>query len=158
MTMKITIGDHVTTDRYGNTGCRVELLFDAGSGLSWMYQFGTHGLSDDEITAERDRIIDHHAMKAAKFQELAGISSGSEDYAITDCTVRDRGANVELVLRIEMADGTKVTLDQVYGSIADVPALADVRKQASDGAVLRQGGKQKEQQIVTGVKTLLGVR
>jgi hypothetical protein len=91
-------------DNLGRHGVVARITTDDG-GWHGVYRFQTHGMTADEITAERDRIEAWHSRKAAKLTELAtliGFDLGHGHFIITDATVRHRGHGCEVVCRAKV--------------------------------------------------------
>lgn len=122
----ITLGSP-TLDREGRPGLVARITTDSG-GWHGVYHLPTHGMSAEEVSAERDRLESWHERKAAKLTELAtliGFDLGHGHFTITDATVRHRGHGCEIICRAR--SGAKVIeYREFFDDPAHIPTVEEV--------------------------------
>jgi hypothetical protein len=133
-------------DNLGRHGVVARITTDHG-GWHGVYCFHTHGMTAEEVAAERDRIEAWHSRKAAKLTELAaliGFDLGHGHFTIIDATVRHRGHGCEVVCRAK-SGATTIEHREFFDDPAHAPSAEDVisimggliatRLDASDDAI-----------------------
>ena len=105
----------------------VELHLDDG-GWDGHYHFSTHGMSMSEIKAKHDAIVELHRAKAFRLTGFRSIDRTLPGgHTIADCTIRAQGENaVRLILRVLGADGSRIELDQLYATVADISSDEEI--------------------------------
>src|SRR4051812_13195134 len=84
--------------RFGQKAAHVR--FDGGD-WDGVYHVITHGRTEIEIAADIDKIQLHHDKKSARLTGFGSITGTTvrvtgKPFVVTDCTLRDRGTDVEL--------------------------------------------------------------
>lgn len=127
-------------DRRGRLGARMTVDLTAHR-VSAVYHIPTHGLTPEQIVAERTRIAAEHEKRAARyvgFASLRGqkIRHGSTQGEIEHCTIRRRGTDVELhvILRV---DGARMRVTRAYPSTDAVPSNQEIVAIVRDDVVQR---------------------
>lgn len=153
--MTITIGSP-SRDREGRHGVVARLTTDAG-GWHGVYHLPTHGMSADEVSAERDRLEAWHERKAAKLAELnVLIGQRLGAFVITDATVRDRGHGCEVVCRAR-SEATVIEYREFFDDPSHVGHLASVRFMLQATATLHNLAVESAEEHVADVAAALGL-
>lgn len=117
----------VGRSRNGKLSSDILLDMEQEGGWSGYYRISTHGKSPEETAAEIEGVRQHHLKKAARltgFQSVwntefvvAGVT-----YRIMDCTLWERGTDVELYASVRPSTGEKFpSMSWVFGSMSAVP-------------------------------------
>lgn len=95
-----------------------------------VYTIATHGRSEIDVAADVNALQLHHEKKSARMSGFAGSMAGrslkvkGQSFTVTDCTIRERGTNVELYVSVIDADGVRplwMPIRKVYNTVDDVP-------------------------------------
>lgn len=128
----------LSVDSQGRAGASVQIDFDPEvDGWGGSYQLATHGKTADEVRAEHDRIVAYHRQKAARMPGLQKIRGTLGKGELRDCTIRERGTNVEVVIRAVAESGEVLILDVVVPAISDVPSDQEIREIARTAIATR---------------------
>lgn len=140
-------------------GALVEIEFEPGEGRSGLYRFYTHGMTPAQVLAKRNEIIKFHNDRAARMANFGAVrltlSIGGKQFKITDCSIRRRGTDVELVLRVRTPKGKKIDLSRVYPKIADIPTDPQLVGMARAAATAWLAEDADSARAVTDVRTAL---
>lgn len=153
--MTITLGSP-SLDRENRPGVVARITTDAG-GWRGVYHLPTHGLSAEEVSAERDRLEAWHERKAAKLTELnVLIGQHIGAFVITDATIRNRGHGCEVVCRAR--SGAKVIeYREFFDDPAHVGAVASVKFFMQATATLHNAAVESADEHLASVTAALGL-
>ena len=159
--MKITVGESVSFDRSGRHGVAVVIDFDHSDGLCARRVIGTHGLSPSEVRAAVDAIRQQHAALAKRFNSLSNLRQtfrvNGSSYDLTDVSIRPRGTDVELYMRLAAPDGTSIEHCTVFGAVESVPSDNEIVQIVRDEAVRHANRSKVAADHARSVRQVLGV-
>lgn len=153
--MTVTLGAP-SLDRENRPGVVARITTDAG-GWHGVYHLPTHGLSAEEVSAERDQLEAWHERKAAKLTELAAlIGQRFGAFTIIDATVRDRGHGCEVVCRAR-AGAKVIEYREFFDDPAHVGDIASVKFFMQATATLHNSAVESADEHLADVSAALGL-
>jgi len=154
--MKMTVSDAFM--HRGKAG--VSVIVDVDGLHPGRYAFSSHGLSPAQLTARVDALQSYHAAKSRRLDGFRHVHGTTlrPGYRISDCTIRERGTDVELVLRVKSDAGETLRLDRTVRGIDDVPNDAEIVRMARDAAVAHANRRKVADDHVNTVKQVLGIK
>ncbi|GEM_PF-5135708 len=156
----IIVASKPIRDKRGRHGVRIAIEI-TDSPWHGRYEFTTHGMHSSEVAAKRDAIIAHHEKISARLVDFAAVlgsrTIAGDSVVVRDCTIRERGTNVELFVSFINADGTKTRIRRIYRDIDAVPSNAEINQTIRDSVIAAKAAQRDANDHVAAVRRVLGV-